>query len=176
MSLAPQALSSDTQYTTEELVEKAADYERWAIGLLNRVPDDRQQVMNLLTRAPVQSVAAPSGGEPQMIKLWEQSVLDEATERVHPAMQFVAHRHCQSVLRAYWHGNFSGSTAHISSGPLVTVLLQLLVQILFCNLPPRCLCPLPPEAPRYALPLLDSNERSDDATEVRSDNALMTPR
>lgn len=157
--------SADAQYTIDELLGLAAEYEKWATGLLNRVPDDKQQVMNLLTRAPVQPCKAEAGEKGAVVKLWEQSVLDEATERVHPAIQFVSHRHCQAVLRAYWHGNFSGSCVHIAGGSLIFVLLQIFVQILFCNLPPRCVCPVPTEEPKYSLPMLDASDRIDDATE-----------
>ena len=64
--------------------------------------------MDLLTRAPMRSL------EPEtQVLLWPNSVLDEATERAHPCMQFVAHAHCQSVLSEYYHGNFVGSQAAI---------------------------------------------------------------
>ena len=67
-----------------------------------------QQIMDLLTRAPMRSL------EPEtQVLLWPNSVLDEATERAHPCMQFVAHAHCQSVLSEYYHGNFVGSQAAI---------------------------------------------------------------
>ena len=78
--------------TTEELRRFANEYEGWAVGLMDRVPDDRPQVMNLLTRAPARRVGL------ETVHVWGQSVLDESTQLTYPAMEFVAHWHCQAVL------------------------------------------------------------------------------
>jgi hypothetical protein len=123
----------------------ASEYEKWATGLLSRVPDDdAQQIMDLLTRAPLRTLnrrpvvvwpnsvldeaLTPHGTPPSpspphhpCCLMWQ--VLDEATERAHPCMQFVAHPHCQAVLADYWHGNFVGSQAAIPKSKIWQVSL-----------------------------------------------------
>ena len=134
-----------------ELWEKSDEYERWATGLLSRVPDDDAQlIMDLLTRAPMRSHRNNSGKPP--ILVWPNSVLDEATERAHPCMEFVAHPHCQSVLSDYWHGNYVGSRAAIPRGKLFEVLIQVIIKVICLNFPPRWLCFIKTERSNYSQP------------------------
>ena len=152
-------------YSEAELTEKAEEYERWAIGLLSRVPDDDgQQIMDLLTRAPIRfAQRAP-------VVLWPNSVLDEATERAHPCMEFVAHPHCQSVLSDYWHGNYVGSKAAIPRGKLFPVFVQILIKLITFNFPPSWLCLLPVARSQYSQPataaaIFDGDTVADVSTE-----------
>ena len=58
-------------------------------------------------------------------------MLDEATERMYPALTFVAHLHCQNVLTNYWHGNYCGSHAAITKSDLHMLLLQIVLQVVY---------------------------------------------
>ena len=134
----------------------AAEYERWAVGVLDRVPSDKQQIMDLLTRAPMRKIGT------SVVRLWTNSVLDEATERAYPAMSFVAHPHCQSVLTDYWMGNFVGSPCAIPRSSIPRLLGQILIQVFFLGFPPSALCLVPKSLPDYAIFGID-----DDATSAQ---------
>ena len=155
------------------LESQGDEYERWATGLLSRMPHDRQLIMDLLTRAPARQL-----GQGDPIRIWENSVLDEATERMYPALTFVAHPHCQNVLTNYWHGNYCGSHAAITKSDLHMLLLQIVLQVVYtiiaclggfaCGFPPPFLNAVETFPPEYrtTAPLAeDSTSQVDDKTE-----------
>ena len=142
---AGQGVAGGSVGAIEDLSLHADEYERWATGVLDRVPNDKQQVMDLLTRAPMRQVGS------QTVHLWGNSVLDEATERAYPAMSFVAHRHCQSVLTDFWLGNFCGSPCAIARAGLLRLLGQIVIQAIFLGFPPSALCLVSPTHPDYRI-------------------------
>ena len=163
-----QRLTAGHTLSEEELINQAAEYERWATGLLSRYPNDQQQIMDLLTRAPIRYL------KEMPVTVWSNSVLDEATERAHPCMQFVAHPHSQSVLADYWHGNYVGSLAAIPRGTrLWEVFVQILIQFISLNMPKKCFCVVEVTPSAYTQPksaVYDDNVTNTLADDWREDD------
>lgn len=76
------------------------------------------------------------------VDIWGNSVLDEATKDDFPCLRFVAHRHCQSLLQAYFSGEYIGSRASIAHDAKLSqimgqMILQMIQLICFGLLPHR---------------------------------------
>ena len=109
----------------EHLRQLSTEYEDWAIGLLDAV-DEPDAALPLLAMIP--SVGAGH-------QLWPFSCHELAVDfggRSAPMRRFVAHRHSQYLLEAFFSGDYPNSMARV---PLDAYLVQILLQCAFFFLP-----------------------------------------
>lgn len=122
----------------EKLRRKALEYEEWALSLLDAV-DDSEDALPLLAMVPCVEIGVP---------LWSNSVIDAAAEdglrsRSVSCKRFVAHRHSQFLLEAFFAGDYPTSRARV---PLDAGLLAILLQCA-CFFCPGVFCEVLPPSP-----------------------------
>ena len=155
----------------ETLRQQAVTFEDWAISLLDAI-DDSEAAVPLLTMIPCIEVGN---------SLWSTSTLDLAAEQeiyagsLISCKRFVAHRHSQFVLEAFFAGDYPRSQArlHVDVG-FVSILVQAL-----CFFAPGAICEIlqtsdavmeePAESMHdhtsYKVTRLDDDDNDDDADE-----------
>ena len=109
----------------KQLKMLAVEYEDWAIGLLDAV-DEPDAALPLLAMVP-------SVGFGQ--SLWPHSCIELAVDfggNSAPCRRFVAHRHSQYLLEAFFAGDYPNSHARI---PIDARLYMIALQCLFFFLP-----------------------------------------
>ena len=117
-----------------DLQRQSQLYEDWALALLDSI-DDSETALPLLAMVPRIESGLP---------LWERSCLDTAADLEGsqlPCMRFVAHRHSQFLLEAFFSGDYPTSQARI---PLHANLVAILLQSLLFFVPGTLCEVLPP--------------------------------
>ena len=110
-------------FEASEAEEQALLYERWAIGVVDAIAD-HECCIELLTLVPKR---APSGSDgSSYIKMWENSVMDQACDDKYPCKAFVAQTNPQLLLDNFYNGDYNSSRAAI---PVTTKQWRLAAQI-----------------------------------------------
>ncbi|KAL1512225.1 hypothetical protein AB1Y20_005487 [Prymnesium parvum] len=121
---------------SEDLLQQAEEYERWAISVLDQA-SGASDAVDVLTLVACRRIGR--GIEP----LWAGSVMDEATKADFPCRHFVSHKHCQHLLDLYFAGGYKGSSGAIShDASLACVCLESVLRIVSLGCLPHYFCKL----------------------------------
>ena len=113
----------EDSFQADEAHEQALLYEGWAIGVVDAIAD-HELCIELLTLVPKRM--QPGSGGSSYIKMWENSVMDQACADKYPCKAFVAQTNPQLLLDNFYNGDYYSSRAAI---PVTTKHWRLAVQI-----------------------------------------------